>query len=241
MVFNTGVNVYPRENCSLNKCVNYHKVIKRRRNPKKFYDENEMCKETYRNEKFLNPKRGLYDDKCKYCHTKNELYFHPMRFRTNLCNRTPCPYGEYCPDIHKMKIEEYKDDECYKKLMKEYKELKKTLYKMEELENMANYWKCNKCKEYILLNLIYLKDCQHKMCIQCKDEESKTCSVCNIKISERISINLQGNKWDEVENIEISIESSNSFHTAKDEGEANMEIDENDKELKEEENGEGEN
>eukprot|EP01022_Parablepharisma_sp_SALTPOND_P001840 TRINITY_DN1075_c0_g1_i2.p4 TRINITY_DN1075_c0_g1~~TRINITY_DN1075_c0_g1_i2.p4 ORF type:complete len:218 (-),score=19.68 TRINITY_DN1075_c0_g1_i2:2862-3515(-) len=133
-----------------------------------------MCKYTFINGKYVNPANCPDGDSCSYCHTKNELYYHPKNFRMKLCQRHPCPYGEYCPDKHLEEFEEEKDAEEYETLKKEYQKLKHKLEKKEKLsKSTVKYWKCNSCQIILASKFYFLKVCLHKLCEKCASQAVK--------------------------------------------------------------------
>ena len=88
-----------QEDACLNpKCISYHNKLERRRVG---VYKPIPCKSVYFDKCFHEPSICAKNDNCDYCHTKNELYYHPDNYKKSVCNRpTPCKYAEQCPDIH---------------------------------------------------------------------------------------------------------------------------------------------
>ncbi len=118
------------------KCMYYHNRLERRRNCDQYRYQAKMCPQVFVGQRFSDPSDCPYGDACPMCHTKNELYYHPLRFRTRSCARSPCPYGEYCPDKHLEMIEEreelQEDPQQTKELAKERRMLKEKCEHLEE-------------------------------------------------------------------------------------------------------------
>ncbi len=98
------VNTYktvrcPNPACADLHCQYYHNSLERRRADWRRYRP-EMCSIVFVNNRYEPPSSCPRGDICEYCHTKNELYYHPQNYRKKLCTRQPCRYGRLCPDIH---------------------------------------------------------------------------------------------------------------------------------------------
>ena len=92
-------------------CMKYHSPSERRRAPEPRLNESTQqyvwsyspSKCNYMKEKGV----CTLGDKCKYAHTTAESNFHPMRYKTSLCNHASAPatgycehYGKHCPFSH---------------------------------------------------------------------------------------------------------------------------------------------
>eukprot|EP00826_Nyctotherus_ovalis_P014626 TRINITY_DN14090_c0_g1_i2.p1 TRINITY_DN14090_c0_g1~~TRINITY_DN14090_c0_g1_i2.p1 ORF type:complete len:365 (-),score=52.50 TRINITY_DN14090_c0_g1_i2:102-1169(-) len=162
-------------------CLGYHNPLEQRRNIKEIHYEAVMCKFAFVNGKYVDPKDCIKGNKCTYCHTKNELYYHPKNFRTSYCHRKPCLYGKYCSDIHSESSLKPEDSEV---LEKEYEGLKERLSKVKNLIAIADeYWICGKCKQLLMSSVHFLKDCGHKLCSTCVEDVK--CSACDTKIEKK--------------------------------------------------------
>ena len=81
-------------------CPYFHSLKDRRRCPKKYRYEPEMCPSV----KLERP--CLKQDQCTFCHNTVEDFYHPRKFRTKLCSSAgredgaKCAYGQYCSFAH---------------------------------------------------------------------------------------------------------------------------------------------
>jgi len=105
--FEIDLDTYKTEECEgdcedIYTCPYYHNELERRRPPCFDYVA-EMCKKVYVEDEFLDPIKCTKHNACRFCHTKNELYYHKEMFRKKKCTRKPCKYGaDNCPDIHEI-------------------------------------------------------------------------------------------------------------------------------------------
>jgi len=171
-------------------CIYYHSILERRRNTKEFSYRAKMCKNTYVNGKYIDPINCGNKDKCLYCHTKNEYYYHPNNFKKKECKRKVCSYREYCPDVHLDAVEEVvrevvgevveeESEECTV-LKKKYKKLKEKLKeKLYSLKKVIEYWTCTHCNELIKNEFHFFKACGHRVCTECINQSE--CPLCRTK------------------------------------------------------------
>eukprot|EP00826_Nyctotherus_ovalis_P058366 TRINITY_DN8013_c0_g1_i4.p1 TRINITY_DN8013_c0_g1~~TRINITY_DN8013_c0_g1_i4.p1 ORF type:complete len:240 (+),score=49.29 TRINITY_DN8013_c0_g1_i4:70-789(+) len=103
--------------CTRTRCLCYHDLSERRRNVKDIQYSNKVCKSMVKGNKYLDPKMCKLKDKCEWCHTKSELYYHPLNYKKRPCKKKKCEDKEFCPNRHKSdyppkkpKIEEMGDE-----------------------------------------------------------------------------------------------------------------------------------
>lgn len=89
----------PRINENHNKkaCYYYHQEFDRRRNVLQHKYANALCKNSSNS--------CVLKDKCKLCHNKVELLYHPKNYKTKYCfdyftNNKICDFGDYCSFAH---------------------------------------------------------------------------------------------------------------------------------------------
>jgi len=197
------------DDCDCKNCIFYHNILERRRQIIKYKPE--MCPKVFIEGRFESPLKCPKGDNCEYCHTKNELYYHPTNYKTKICERKPCKYGpEFCPDNHiedekfKKKYENQEPEliispninEAYEKMLATKDEYRKTAEKMRN-------WKCERCSEFFADRCYLGTKCFHMICLACKNEEK--CPVCD-KEQLMMKIHLFGH----AENSNISSLSENS-------------------------------
>ena len=156
--------------CKNNQCVYYHNDLERRRNPSDYNYEPKLCPYIYKKE-YLPPDNCPKKDKCTLCNTKNEYKYHPVNYKTKLCNRDPCTYGSYCSDIHESDIE---------KLTKELNDLQ---VKAKEIRKIEKNWRCSFCKEVVrsVKDAAILLCCKYMVCKECL-ENDLVCLKCKKEI-----------------------------------------------------------
>jgi len=88
------------DDCDNINCLYFHSDLEKRRNCTQFNYKNTMCPAVFIDGKYQDPSNCYKGEKCEYCHTKNEFYYHPQNYRKKACPRQNCKYGEFCPDIH---------------------------------------------------------------------------------------------------------------------------------------------
>jgi hypothetical protein len=86
-----------KDSCISVNCFYYHNEFERRR--LKQY-ENTLCPSVNDGVRYLHPDNCKEGEECKYCHTKNELRYHPLNYKKQVCKRVHCTYGSVCSDIH---------------------------------------------------------------------------------------------------------------------------------------------
>ena len=86
-----------KDSCDNANCLYYHNELERRR--LRQY-ENTLCSHVNDGIKYLSPSNCGEGEECKHCHTKNELYYHPLNYKKEVCKRVHCTYGSLCSDIH---------------------------------------------------------------------------------------------------------------------------------------------
>lgn len=79
------------------KCVYAHGSADFRRNPHLFFYEPNEC--FYYTENILCP----YGNYCKNAHSTKEIEFHPIKYKTRICNQTFCKNRETCSFAHDRK------------------------------------------------------------------------------------------------------------------------------------------
>ena len=86
--------------CTNRNCLYYHTKLERRRNPTQYSYINKLCPNVKNGIKYLDPSNCSEGELCRYCHTKNELNYHPSNYKVKLCKMRKCHKGILCPDIH---------------------------------------------------------------------------------------------------------------------------------------------
>jgi len=179
-------------NCSnIYQCEKYHNSYEKRRQYGFFKYCAEICENVYKNGKFLDPGLCENGEECKFCHTKNEWYYHPENYKKKECHRSKCPYGKFCPDIHKTLNCAEISNADYENMKKEYENLKIKLHKLEKIKAKSMNYKCQKCDKIMENAFWYNSECKHKFCEDCIKNQENSCILCQEVLNEKIiKINL---------------------------------------------------
>lgn len=157
------------DKCSSNECKYYHNNLERRRKIDKDEYMNTYCQSVQTEEgKLQEPEHCPKKDNCRFCHTKNEFYYHPENFKKKPCKRAKCNYGVYCPDIHGNEeiLTEQNEEIILERLEGECKEMSK---KVAALRLLAKEWECPLCGN-IMSDPHYtgiVLCCKYFLCSQC--------------------------------------------------------------------------
>jgi hypothetical protein len=188
-------------------CLYYHEnLFEKRRSISMYKYINKPCETVFYGKAFHDPQKCKKGDMCQFCHTKNELYYHPDSYKKQKCIRKPCKYGKMCPDFHeeeKIEVSRFIEEENSPPPQQEESDKHKNsqnvekdakyLEELEKYKEATQYFRCFKCGEIISDgNLRLIQKCKHLLCSQCKttQESDKPCIICGSKISQILTVSL---------------------------------------------------
>lgn len=93
-------------------CFFYHNATEMRRRPfdqGKIVYTNEMC------ENIMKFGQCPDNDQCQYCHSELELLYHPVEYKTKMCDKGSHPLQDFCPNAHTE--DEFRDVSGYQQLI----------------------------------------------------------------------------------------------------------------------------
>jgi hypothetical protein len=115
-------------------CKGYHGVLERRRKLTTSEYSIVPCAAVFQGGVFLDPMNCYFKQACENAHTKNEVFYHPLFFRTKECGESNCPRLLACPFIHSaaQPTEEQRAEEMKQKAEETEQKAEETKVEQEE-------------------------------------------------------------------------------------------------------------